>query len=159
MDNRNDDDIVERALLRLLCPAQSRFVEQPESAYRKKIRRQKPLTVIRAHEAEWIPQPARIFVHEVLTAHTLSVCWSDSQTGFYAEQIWRLGLARYDGYCALSGRPIGEGDEVFRPRRSAACVPANWNRMILASAVSLGQEYAKPKATQYANHAKALAFA
>ena len=159
MDNRNDEDIVERALLRLLCPAQGHAIDQPDSAYRKKIRRHKTLAAIRTHQAEWIPQPARIFVHEVLTAHTLSVCWSDSQTGFYAEQIWRLGLARHDGYCALSGRPIGQGDEVYRPLRSATCVPANWNRMILATAVSLGQQYAKPAATQYPDRAEALAFA
>ncbi|MFP3605972.1 DUF3331 domain-containing protein [Paraburkholderia sp. SIMBA_053] len=100
------------------------------------MRRERVPSVRRAHRANWLPQPARIFVHEVLSAHTVSVCWSDSQSGHYAEQVWRLGLARNDGYCALSGLPIMEGDEVFRPRRSTTCVPANWNRMILASEVA-----------------------
>jgi hypothetical protein len=38
-------------------------------------------------------------------------------------------------FCALSGRAIVRGDEVFRPRRSMTLVPANWRRMILASDV------------------------
>jgi hypothetical protein len=135
-----DDDIVERALLRLLCPVGALATPQVETAYKKKFRRHKgamataPLT----GEAERVAQPARIFVHEILSAHTLSVCWSDAQTGHYAEQVWRLGLARDVGFCALSGRPIVPGDDVFRPRRSVVCVPANWNRMILASVVSMG---------------------
>jgi len=132
-----EDDIFERALLRLLFPATLLATEPVETAYKKKMRRERVPIVRRMHRVDWIPQPARISVHEILSAHTLSICWSDSQTGHYAEQIWRLGLARNDGYCALSGRPIVEGDEVFRPRRSAICVPANWNRMILASQIAM----------------------
>jgi len=135
-----EDDIIERALLRLLFPRTALVKEQVETAYKKKMRREKAPIGRRPHRADWIPQPARIFVHEILSAHTLSICWSDSQTGHYAEQIWRQGLARNDGYCALSGRPIVEGDEVFRPRRSAMCVPANWNRMILASQIAMKAE-------------------
>jgi hypothetical protein len=135
----NDDDIIERALLRLLYPGKVLLKQPVETSYKKKMRREKGRTVRGTHEAEWIALPARIVVHEVLSAHTLSICWSDSQTGHYAEQVWRLGLARNDGFCALSGRPIVEGDDVFRPRRSVMCVPANWSRMILASAVSRGK--------------------
>ena len=131
----SDDDIIERALLRLLCPRNAPLIQSVETSYAKKMRRGKGQVAQRTHEAEWIPQPARILVHEVLSAHTLSICWSDSQTGHYAEQVWRLGLARNDGFCALSGQPILQGDDVFRPRRSVMCVPANWSRMILASAV------------------------
>jgi len=133
-----DDDIVERALLRLLCPASALPTQQVETSFKKKFRRHKGATAPRTDEAERVPRPARIFVQEVLSAHTLSICWSDAQTGHYAEQVWRLGLARDGGFCALSGRPIVQGDDVFRPRRSVVCVPANWNRMILASAVSMG---------------------
>ncbi|WP_338941276.1 DUF3331 domain-containing protein [Paraburkholderia sp. 22B1P] len=120
-----EDDIIERALLRLLLPGVVLATEPVETTFKKKMRRERVPMVRRMHRAEWIPQPARISVHEILSAHTLSRCWSDSQTGHYAEQIWRLGLARNDGFCALSGRPIVEGDEVFRPRRSMMCVPAN----------------------------------
>ncbi|MHB9841682.1 DUF3331 domain-containing protein [Paraburkholderia terrae] len=137
-----EDNIIERVLLRLLLPETVPATEPIETAYKKKKRR-KALPVVRpVHRADWTPRPARLLVHEILTSHTLSICWSDSQTGHYAEQVWRLGLARNDGYCALSGRPIVEGDEVFRPRRSAVYVPANWNRMILASQIKLEAEYA-----------------
>ncbi|MEM5341159.1 DUF3331 domain-containing protein [Paraburkholderia azotifigens] len=135
---QTDDNMIERALLRLLSPGEVLLNQPVETTYKKKMRREKARAVRRTHEAEWIALPARIVVHEVLSAHTLSICWSDSQTGNYAEQVWRLGLARDDGLCALSGRPIVEGDDVFRPRRSVMCVPANWSRMILASAVSSG---------------------
>jgi hypothetical protein len=131
----SDDNMIERALLRLLCPVVPVSVRCVETAYKKKFRRQKR-PVVKTHTPQRLPQPARIFVHEILSAHTVSICWSDSQSGYYAEQIWRLGFARNDGFCALTGRPIAEGDDVFRPRRSVACVPANWDRMILASSVS-----------------------
>jgi hypothetical protein len=135
----SDDDIVERALVRLLFPGTMLSPQSVETSYRKKMRRARVPVGPRTHQAEWIPLPARIFVHEILTACTLSICWSDAQTGHYSEQVWRLGLARNDGYCALSGQPIVEGDDVFRPRRCEAGVPANWSRMILASAVPPGK--------------------
>ncbi|WP_109476081.1 DUF3331 domain-containing protein [Paraburkholderia sp. C35] len=138
----NDDDIVERALLRLLFPGKLQALPPVETSYSKKMRRASVAAGQKNHDAEWIPLPARIFVHEILSAHTVSVSWSDSQTGHYAEQIWRLGLARNDGYCALSGLPIVEGNDVFRPRRSATGVPANWSRMILASAVPIERQFA-----------------
>ncbi|WP_241974987.1 DUF3331 domain-containing protein [Paraburkholderia sp. BL17N1] len=86
-------------------------------------------------DAEATPRPSRIFVQEILSVHTVSIYWSDSQTGHYAEQLWRLGLARVAGCCALSGRPISSGERVFRPRRSPMNVPGNWDRMVLASAI------------------------
>ncbi|WP_241025052.1 DUF3331 domain-containing protein [Burkholderia sp. Ac-20384] len=94
----------------------------------------------RVHEAEWIPQPVRVVLREVRSTHTVSICWSDSQTGHYDEQIWRLGFARNDGLCVISGQRIVAGDKVWSPRRSAASAPANWNRMILASEISLKRD-------------------
>ncbi|SKC81277.1 protein of unknown function [Burkholderia sp. CF099] len=130
-----DGQIVERALISLLRPTPLHLTPPLETAFKEKMRRERVCIVRKDHEAEWIPLPARIVVQEILSGHTLSICWSDSQTGHYADQVWRLGLAREDGFCALSGRPIGRGDEVFRPRRSMTFVPANWRRMILASDV------------------------
>ncbi|WP_244144616.1 DUF3331 domain-containing protein [Paraburkholderia hospita] len=87
-------------------------------------------------------------VREILSARTVSVSWSDPQTWHYAERIWRLGLAGSDGFCALSGLPVGGGDDVFRPRRSATGIPANWSRMILAAAVPIDRQVAALKASQ-----------
>ena len=131
----DDGQIIERALLSLLCPTPLFLTPPVETSFKEKMRRERLPAARKNHQAEWIPLPARIVVQEILSAHTLSISWSDSQTGHYAEQIWRLGLARDDGFCALSGRPIVRGDEVFRPRRSMTLVPANWRRMILASDV------------------------
>ena len=130
-----DGQIIERALLSMLSPTPLFPTPRVESSFKEKMRRERLSASQKNHRAEWIPLPARIVVQEILSAHTLSIYWSDSQTGHYAEQIWRLGLARDDGFCALSGRPIVRGDEVFRPRRSMTLVPANWRRMILASDV------------------------
>ncbi|ALP66025.1 hypothetical protein AN416_26380 [Paraburkholderia caribensis] len=131
----DDGEIIERALLSLLFPRPLFLTPPVETSFKKKMRRERVPAAQNSHRAEWIPLPARIVVQEMLSAHTLSIYWSDSQAGHYAEQIWRLGLARDDGFCVLSGRPIVRGDEVFRPRRSMTLVPANFRRMILASAV------------------------
>ena len=131
----NDDEIIERALIMLLRPTPLLSTLPLERTAKKQMRRARLPAPRADHWAEWTPPPARIVVQEVLSANTLSIYWSDSQTGHYAEQIWRLGLAREDGFCALSGRPIRPGDDVFSPRRSMTFVPANWRRMILASDV------------------------
>ena len=134
----NDDDIFKRALLRLLCPAIGYSTQQADIAFRKRFRRRNGSTSDRTHDAEWIQRPTRILVQEVLSTCTLSVYWSDALTGHYQEQIWCLVRARKDGFCALSGRPILEGDDVYHPRRRGRSVPGNWDRMILASEVSQG---------------------
>jgi hypothetical protein len=131
-----DDDIVERALLRLLRPELVK--PQAETTLRKRVRRKSGLLTRSHAEAGPSIQPARILILEILSTRTLSVFWSDSQTGHYAEQTWRLGLARTDGLCVISGRPIAAGEEVFRPRRSVTYAPANWNQMILKSVVLEG---------------------
>ena len=153
----DDGDIVERALVRLLFPVTMLASSPVETSFRKKMRRAQVVVGRRTHEAEWIPLPARILVREILSAHTLSVSWSDSQTGHYAEQVWRLGLARSDGFCALSGRPIVEGDDVFRPRRSVTYVPANWSRMILASAVPDERQFPALNASQCEDREESVA--
>ncbi|WP_227747340.1 DUF3331 domain-containing protein [Paraburkholderia franconis] len=81
--------------------------------------------------------PARISIVERLSSVTLSICWSDSTTGYFGEQVWRMGLAHGRSFCALSGRPIKIGDSVFRPWVSETRAPANSHRMILASCVHI----------------------
>jgi hypothetical protein len=132
----SNKDIVERALLNLLRPEQVTTGLPVKSSYERKFRRRKRMPKEAFRRADPIPRPSRISVQEVLSVHTVSICWSDSQTGYYAEQLWRLGLARVAGSCALSGRPIACGEKVFRPRRSAISVPGNWDRMVLASVIS-----------------------
>ena len=56
--------------------------------------------------------------------------------GHYADQVWRVGLARTGSRCVLSGAAIRPGDTVFRPRTQGSRMPINHNRMILASAVA-----------------------
>jgi hypothetical protein len=80
------------------------------------------------------PPPIHISIVERLTARTLSVYWSDPRSGHYGDQIWRIGLARVDSHCVLTGLPIRRGDPIFRPRLFGSYRPANSHRMILASA-------------------------
>lgn len=137
MTYTTDDDIFERALLRLLHPDPMPSTQGVQASIKNKRCRTKRSIAHRIQTAERITQPAQIFVLEVLSANTLSVCWSDPRAGRYAEQVWRSGFARNGAYCALSGKPIVQGDKIFRPGRSFVC-PANWDRMMLASEVQTG---------------------
>uniref|UniRef100_UPI003EBC0D97 DUF3331 domain-containing protein n=1 Tax=Paraburkholderia terrae TaxID=311230 RepID=UPI003EBC0D97 len=53
-----------------------------------------------------------------------------------AGQVWRLGLARRNATCVLTGKPIAVGDSVYRPRSVGPYEPANKDRMILAEEVA-----------------------
>lgn len=53
--------------------------------------------------------------------------------GCFGNQTWRLGVAQYAGVCAISGRCIGRGDEVYKP--FSRPLPANAQAMILAVVV------------------------
>ena len=79
--------------------------------------------------------PTRIAVMERLSLSMITVSWSDSCSGRYAEQIWCRSRARVPSICALTGRAIQRGDPVFRPRGSDVCLPGNRQRMILAATV------------------------
>jgi len=128
------EDIIERALLCLLAPAPA-----PAAAAlvkKKKLRLTKTLLSEAAKEKPRKElMPARISIIEWLSSVTLSVCWSDSTTGYFGDQVWRMGLAHGRSFCALSGMPIKIGDSVFRPWVSETRAPANSHRMILASCV------------------------
>jgi Domain of unknown function (DUF3331) len=69
-----------------------------------------------------------------LSEVTISVSWHDPTSCRYDDQTWRLGIARYDGRCALTGLPIYEGGKVYRPIPLRPA-PSNSNAMILAVAV------------------------
>jgi hypothetical protein len=131
-----EDDIVRRALIALLAPDSFASGSAPNTYVRKsKFRRQRG-TASRACEpivAE--PVPTHISIVEQLTSQTLSVCWSDPQSGHYADQVWRKGVARTASFCVLTGVRIYPGDSVFRPRACEQYVPANRDRMIHAAAL------------------------
>ena len=80
--------------------------------------------------------PLHVSIVEKLSSTTIGIRWSDPCLGHYADQTWRIGLARADGICVLSGKPIRRGDSIFRPGVYRSQVPLNRHRMMLASAVS-----------------------
>ena len=137
MTCRLEDDIVRRALIALLIPELSTSELSKAERYvrKKKLRKTKrpQAGVVESIVPE--PPPARIWIVEQRTSNTLSVSWSDPRSGNYADQVWRLGLARTASFCVLSGMQIRCGDSVFRPLVCERHVPVNGNRMILASAV------------------------
>jgi len=132
----SDDDIVVRTLLNVLDPS----AEQLDACARKKplplkrcrIGTRSPMADASHHRAS---RPARIAVVEWLSPATISVSWSDSCTGRYAEQIWCSGLARVGSVCALTGRAVRRGDRIFRPRIRQMRVPGNRDQVILAEAI------------------------
>ncbi|WP_087733175.1 DUF3331 domain-containing protein [Paraburkholderia piptadeniae] len=138
MTSQADDDVVRRALVDILMP-ESHSLEatiRPPCGPRKKLRsRRRPSTqAFKPVDVE--PPPSHVSILERLSSKSLSVCWSVPRSGHYADQVWRIGLARVDSFCVLTGMPIWRGDSVFRPRVSPSFFPANHNRMILASVVS-----------------------
>lgn len=78
---------------------------------------------------------AKIQILERLTSLTISVSWRDSTCSNYADQTWRLGVARWSGQCALTGQHILLGQPVYKPARCGRMRPANFEEMILESAV------------------------
>ncbi|RQR49553.1 DUF3331 domain-containing protein [Burkholderia sp. Bp9140] len=129
-------DIVARTLINVLDPSQEqRSVCLRAQRTRYKARR---LGLCQWDEGDAHARtepPFRIAVMERLSLSMISVSWSDSCSGRYAEQIWCRSRARVPSTCALTGRAIRRGDPVFRPRASDVCLPANQQRMILAATV------------------------
>ncbi|SEJ75737.1 DUF3331 domain-containing protein [Paraburkholderia diazotrophica] len=138
MNSQADNDIVRRALVGILMPEPRTLEAAIGARYvpRKKLRsRRRPSKeVFKPVDLE--PPRSHVSILERLSSKSLSVCWSDPRSGHYADQVWRIGLARVDAFCVLTGMPIWCGDAVFRPRVSPSFFPANHDRMILASVVS-----------------------
>jgi hypothetical protein len=131
------EDIIERALLCLLAP-QPASISEVELVKEKKFHgTRRPLCQPADETLKKELLPARISIVKRLSSGTLSSCWSDSTSGYFGEQVWGMGLAQVQSFCALSGMPIRIGDSVFRPWVSEARAPANSHRMILASSVHI----------------------
>jgi len=64
---------------------------------------------------------------------SMLVSWSDSTRCRYTDQLWVVIVSRISGYCALSGRRIRRGDQVYKPRWKAPYRPANGAEMILVA--------------------------
>jgi len=62
---------------------------------------------------------------------TATIEWRDSTRCCYGDQVWRAMRARTAGVCAMSGREIRPGDQVYGPNPRP--VPSNAGAMILAS--------------------------
>ncbi|WP_207001420.1 DUF3331 domain-containing protein [Trinickia mobilis] len=69
-----------------------------------------------------------------VSAGIVVVYWCDATSCRYGDQLWKVGVAKRRGRCALSGAPIDAGDAVYRPR-SARPRPVNAAAMMLASEV------------------------
>ncbi|WCM18356.1 DUF3331 domain-containing protein [Paraburkholderia bryophila] len=132
MADQVEDDIVQRALISLLMPA-----EPPKPASTGKQRRitnRQTTGTTTVAAANWrLPQVA---VVESRSSKSLKVCWSDACSGRYGDQIWAIGVARKAAHCVLTGSPIRRGDTVFRPRVYKSYLPSNRDRMILASVLA-----------------------
>jgi hypothetical protein len=77
---------------------------------------------------------ASVRVLERPTPTTATVSWSDSTSGCYGDQVWRLSVARRQGICAVTGETICRGDRVYTPR-GVPRYPSNANAMISLSVV------------------------
>lgn len=64
------------------------------------------------------------------------ISWCDPTMGHYVDQLWILTKAPSVGRCALTGRGIKKGDQVFRPSIRNRSLPTNCNEMVLATTLS-----------------------
>lgn len=82
------------------------------------------------HEEYFSKCAVRVLGRSKQTSAT--VAWSDATSCCYGEQLWRRGIAKKTGVCALSGQAIATGDAVYRPR-FVQPAPRNIEAMILAA--------------------------
>jgi hypothetical protein len=87
-------------------------------------------------EACWSGHRSALKTIEPLDEKCLLVCWCDPTSGHYVDQVWINVTARRSGRCALTGLPIRRGDAIYKPQARGARVPANFNEMILLSALA-----------------------
>jgi hypothetical protein len=99
----------------------------------------------------FLPKLGCVTILERRSRTTITVSWRDATAGHYGDQLWTTGIAHKRAVCALTGAHIDRGDAVYRPRHSRTHPPANFDRMILASAlpecedVSAVDEFTLPK--------------
>jgi hypothetical protein len=132
----SEDNIVVRTLLNVLDPSAEQLDACGKKPFVKlKKRRVKLRAPVADEHRRMATRPANIVVVERLSSCTISVSWSDPCSGRCTEQIWCSGFAHIATVCALTGRMINRGDEVFRPRTREVRVPPNRHQMILAATV------------------------
>jgi hypothetical protein len=81
------------------------------------------------------PDDVRIVILERPSADTALVSWSSATNCRYGEQLWKKGISRRSGVCALSGDSIARGDSIFRPKRARNAVCRNATAMIRSGAM------------------------
>ncbi|MBJ9654073.1 DUF3331 domain-containing protein [Burkholderia multivorans] len=130
------DDVFERALMRLLDPSRVPATGDGAAEAMDRSGRLARQGRGKAAEDDGAPPRARIRIVEILSSSSVSVRWSDPQSGYFGEQVWHCVTARTSSQCVLTGMPINRGDRVYRPRGRGRSVPCNWARMIHAAAVA-----------------------
>jgi len=78
------------------------------------------------------PRDITIRLLERQGAARATIAWHDPTRCSYGYQTWQTARARHSGICAVSGRPVCRGDEVFKPRLHKQRA-SNAGEMILAS--------------------------
>jgi hypothetical protein len=86
-------------------------------------------------EEDTHPSARIVHVLDRLSERTVAVSWRDSTSCHYNDQIWRVGIAREPGRCAMTGERIQPGEAIYRPIPTLPA-PVNAQAMILASALS-----------------------
>lgn len=135
MDHTTEQQLFEHALLDLLLPPKPPVLKpEVRTAHRERARGRR--TSGRSESSEAVGSrpgfPAAVIGQ--LTTRTIAVRWSDSRSGCYGEQIWRMCHARTRTQCAATGLEIQPGDVVYRPTSGRYMVPFNEGQLILASA-------------------------
>jgi Domain of unknown function (DUF3331) len=83
-----------------------------------------------------LPPPTRfVKVLDRPSERTVTISWRESTLCHYNDQIWRAGIAKHAGTCAVSGMHIERGDSVYRPIPTRPA-PINANAMILSAAIA-----------------------
>lgn len=76
-----------------------------------------------------------VTVLERLPNLTIAVAWRDPTLCNYTNQVWTLTEASRGGRCALSGKSVRRGVEIYSPQAGKHDKPLNVTAMILASAL------------------------
>lgn len=95
----------------------------------------------RLAKSQYVPSAScTVKVLDRESEYTVTVSWVDPVGCRYEAQLWRRGVARRSGVCALSGQAIHSGDDIYRPGHS---VPrsVNCQSMILADVLSNDGEW------------------
>jgi hypothetical protein len=136
MSRTGKDELIVRALVELvLPPAQS--IQDAHTGIHRKWKTIRACGTLFDEAGGICANTAKLnaVIVERLTLYTIAVRWSDSRSGVYGEQTWRVGQARCHSHCAATGLPIQPGDVVYKPMSCQWKVPFNRHQMILASAV------------------------